>query len=143
MYREDITVAKACDGPAHSIGFQIGTEAADLKFVNHLHKHSQEDENSASCYIIVSCAASSLDVMRRCDNRSDKHVASLIISEKAVLQGVRLLELIPRVKLKVAFKKNGMSDEYIFSQAWTVPSSVLQLFRQLSSTKEHQSFGRR
>lgn len=62
----------------------------------------------------VSGATSSLDVVRRCDDGSDESIASPLTAEKAVLQDIGCLEIIPKMKLKAALKKEEEWDDSHF-----------------------------
>lgn len=65
--------------------------------------------------------------MDRGDDGSYENIANQAVAEKAVLQGVGSIEWTPKVRLKVALKKEGESTVCMFSQAWSVSSTVLHL----------------
>lgn len=85
--------------------------------MNSVQKLSQEDETSPSCDMTVSGTGSSLDVMGRCDGEIEKTIANQFTAERVLLQGIGWLAIIPKVKLKVALKKERELVEYKFLQA--------------------------
>lgn len=69
----------------------------------------------------------SLEVMRRCDDRSEENIANVSVAEKAVLKGVSSLEFISKMRVQVTLKKERESAEYSFSRVPAVASTALHL----------------
>lgn len=73
QYRDDITAAKASDGPSRSTRSQT---ASATKSVNRVHKDNTQSDDSPSCRMTVSDVRTSLDVIGRCDDGSDENIAN-------------------------------------------------------------------
>lgn len=68
-----------------------------------------------------------LHVFERCDEGSDMRLTSKDMAKKATFKGTGNLEAIPNVSHEVALTKKSKSADFLFSCAWTFPSTVLHL----------------
>lgn len=106
-YRQELAAAKAHDRTVSSTRLQTGYGGSASKSGNPLQKIQENHEYSPSFRMKVSVFTSSLDVVGRCDDGSDENIANPAIVEKAVFQGFGAIKLIPKVRLRVALKKEG------------------------------------
>lgn len=80
-----------------------------------------------SLFVSISDRLATVDATRFYDDGSDEILVSLMLAERAVLQGVWKLSKINPVKPHVALRKGSKPQTFYFLRTWTAPRKVLRL----------------
>lgn len=153
--RLELATAKARDGPSRSTrsqkqqGEYPSTSSNRLENIGTSGKIAsngidrQTDPDEPSCLIDLTNGVNTVRIIGRCNDGSDDTFMSPRVADRAVSQGIGVMNSIRPVKFSVALRKGDKPQMFTFSPSWTGAWIVLQLAPGKSCAGQRAIYSRR